>query len=1158
MYSLTKCPDEDTLRRHLLGRIRGEAARQLDAHFESCSTCLATAEKIELSDDWLDRVARAGELKVAQDDEVSCVIQQVRDSCIRAETMAGNQTMIDDGTGHIPVPSLFIGSDSEDVLAEYVGVLNIGHDASQPPLLGDYRVFEVIGRGGMGVVFRAEDVRLRRPVALKLMRPQLAVVRSERQRFMREARAAAAVRDDNVADVYEVGEFNELPFIAMPLLQGETLQQRLNREGRLPESEVIRIGMEILSGLSAAHAADLVHRDIKPENVWLEEPNGRVKLLDFGLVRPVQTEAEITHDGAILGTPRYMAPEQASTMPVDQRCDLFSVGSVLYRAVTGKSPFSGTSSMECMAAVMSEKEPAAHRVFPVSRQLSAILTRLLQKNPEDRFQTAEEVHAALSDAESRAKKRTSFRSLAAGVGVTAALLILLGVIIIRVTNPDGSITEYTIPDGSGVQVDLTKSESAGVVEVKTADGKTVEVKPEMNPSTAPTSEAGIAADLMKRGSTVTVRDFAGTVSTLSGADELPLNLKVLNVMFRDQTVSARDVAVLANLRTLEGLEFERSKVQTDAWAALSALKTVQHISIRTDELPIRDLQALKTIPGLVHLQLLNDRYVAGTLAALAEFPQLSILTVGGRADDRDLAGLEKLNSVWMLNLTGGGELTNDLFRHIALMKGLKRLNLAASTTLSGDCLSVLKNPDLEALSVGFPVSDDELLSLSGRSSLQSLELYHSRFSPKALAALLGKLPNLRRLDLRSAATSAAHFAALSTSKSLKALSISILPLSNETADELKKLTILEELQLHPDCVHDAVLPDIHAALPKCDVHPQLPDTETTVADWLMNIGAPFEVDGPDGKRFDGNQKLPEDFRIHSADLSGDLAIGPQDLKYLRGTRALKRLKLSPKVLSPLSLSYLASLTSLEGIELSGGEFDSDLMPDVAKLPQLNHLSFLNSATGRAGIEALAETPKLHVILFRGDLITDSMCAGLPKLPHLKEVSIIETGNVTNEAFRYIRLTHSLRTVYVRDVPRITGTAIQQLKGHAQLERLGFQLTSVSDDAFVDALQLPALDWLALERTAVTADGIAKLRGVPRLSRILLGGEEAARGVSVGVRSLSQVKQLFFTNASLNEDLVESLRPLQHLSTIDFGGGNISPQQLSELKRALPDCELKVH
>ena len=262
--------------------------------------------------------------------------------------------------------------------------------------LGPYRVLAVLGRGGMGVVFRAEDPGLQRLVALKAMLPGLAASGSAKERFLREARAAAAVHDDHVVTIHQVGEDRGAPFLAMEFLQGEPLDARLVRDPRLPVAEVARIGREACLGLAAAHERGLIHRDIKPANLWLERKRGRVKILDFGLARAAADTTGLTQQGAILGTPAYMAPEQARAVAVDQRADLFSLGCVLYRLAAGELPFKGSDTISILAALaLDTPKPLRELNADVPPALADLVMRLLEKDPADRPESAEAVARAL-------------------------------------------------------------------------------------------------------------------------------------------------------------------------------------------------------------------------------------------------------------------------------------------------------------------------------------------------------------------------------------------------------------------------------------------------------------------------------------------------------------------------------------------------------------------------------------------------------------------------------------------------------------------------------------------------------------------------------------------------------------------------------------------
>lgn len=350
--------------------------------------------------------------------------------------------------------------------------------SSKPGSLGrlsHYEILEVVGRGAFGTVLRAFDERLQRVVAIKVLALELAATSPARKRFMREARASAAIRHENVVSVYAVEE-KPLPYLVMEYIPGRTLQQRLKERGPLDVSTVLRLGRQIAEGLAAAHAQELIHRDIKPGNILLETSvQDRVKITDFGLARAAD-DASLTQSGMIAGTPMYMAPEQALGHKLDQRADLFSFGSLLYQMISGRPPFRANSTLSVMKRVAEDTPRPIREIIPETPQwLCDIITKLHAKNPDDRYQTAREIANVLANCESQLETHSVvndfssiqkpkklhaglWRWLAAGAIALPLFTVGFFVLTTRPTSPvasENSLERATLDPN---KLDLTKRE----------------------------------------------------------------------------------------------------------------------------------------------------------------------------------------------------------------------------------------------------------------------------------------------------------------------------------------------------------------------------------------------------------------------------------------------------------------------------------------------------------------------------------------------------------------------------------------------------------------------------------------------------------------------------------------------------------------------------
>ncbi len=305
--------------------------------------------------------------------------------------------------------------------------------------ISHYRILEKLGEGGMGTVYKAEDLKLKRTVALKFLPRELTGEPEAKARFVREAQAAATLSHPNICTIYEIDEYEGQFFIAMECCTGETLKDKMAR-GPLKLEEALDLAGQIAAGLGKSHEREIVHRDIKPANCFITS-EGQVKILDFGLAK-LTGQTRVTRTGTTLGTAAYMSPEQAQGKATDHRSDIWSLGVVLYEMLTGRLPFPGENAPALMYAIVNEKQPPLTTLnTDIPLEVEQLVDRALAKTPEKRYQNAAEVRAALSDLQASLDllpKRSQLhlkllrrrRTIAASM-VASALVVALAILSIR-------------------------------------------------------------------------------------------------------------------------------------------------------------------------------------------------------------------------------------------------------------------------------------------------------------------------------------------------------------------------------------------------------------------------------------------------------------------------------------------------------------------------------------------------------------------------------------------------------------------------------------------------------------------------------------------------------------------------------------------------------
>lgn len=711
--------------------------------------------------------------------------------------------------------------------------------------MGQYRVLRVLGQGGMGIVFAAEDSLLRRPVALKVLRPAIANP-TTKKRFLREARAAAAVNHDNVVTIHQVGEDRGLPFLAMQILEGETLESRLRREGQLPLHEVFRVGREIAQGLEAAHERDLLHRDVKPSNIWLEAGSGRVKLLDFGLAKFRAEEEPLTEVGVIAGTPGYVSPEQVRGEELGVASDLYSLGCVLYQMGTGQTPWAGRAPM--LLATSEQQRPGApHEVNPaVPVDLSKLVVQLMSKDAGSRPQSARAVESALRGMEAevgktvvaakasgsrRPRRRGWWPASVAALLVVAGLTMALGVVL-RYTTPNGVVV---------IEVNQAGAEVTVADKVVTIDSPTEKERIELRPGKyeMQVRKGGFTTETrqfeLKSGKTVNVSVRLESIATTKDVDRRAAQWVLgLGGSVKVRVPPEEELLEVKRLEKLPRAAFQLYEVQlgfnekvTNDLSSLKGLKHLEILWVCHTQMGDEGLEQLKDLSSLRFLQLNTTRVTDEGLKHLQWMNNLQGLHLNKtRVTDSGLKHLQWLRNLQRFDL--GHTLVSDLGMGSLLgMTQLEYLNLGDTRVTAHGLSKLSELGQITELFVGSPwitdhaapvikrfkrlqvllvanstISPEGLTHLTALKDLRSLYLVNQQVDASALRGLR-ELPNLEALSLCGARLTDLEMKVLARMRSLKWVDLAGTGVTNNGLAYLAELPSLAVLNLNDTMVTDA-------------------------------------------------------------------------------------------------------------------------------------------------------------------------------------------------------------------------------------------------------------------------------------------------------------------------------------------------------------------
>jgi serine/threonine protein kinase len=811
------CPPASELAELLQGKIVEPDLSKYSSHLEDCSACQETARTLTPYDTLVESLR--GEATAA--DQIARDVPRLLIERLKQIPSSDSRIGLDVfGQEHAAEPP----SNKQGFLAPALEDDELGR-------LGHYRVLKVLGHGGMGAVFLAEDPKLGRHVALKAMLPRIAANPTAKDRFLREARAAARLKNDHVVTIYHVDEANGVPFVAMELLEGHSLDHFLRAKQPLETAQVLHIARDIAKGLAAAHEKGLVHRDIKPGNLWLEgalDSGFRIKILDFGLALAARDNSHITQSGDIVGTPAFMAPEQArGDKAVDARADLFSLGCVLYQLCTGDTPFKAETAVGTLMAVVMN-DPVApdklNRLVPV--ELSQLIMQLMEKNPERRPQSAKEVIDRLIEIErSLAGSGAAFTTSALatrGTGANStvhsyqamasskpsrkrgASLALVGLSFAALALFAGTILFWQLPDGRVVRIEtddpsMKLAFNKGELKVVGAYKEPITLKP-----------GKVDLKIVKPGDNGDDFEFETDKLVVHKRDKIVLKIEMVDG--RVQIVQAGKGVLDSKLLPV--------KSDPDRAAAEWVLSIGGRIQLNGVDPWFEDATNLPQGQFRVS-QIALAHNSAVTDAGLSHCKGLKELTYLNLDDtqvsDAGLAHFKELTALVTLNLWGT-KVTDAGLVHIQHLPALRELGLGGRTQVTtGGVLRLKSLKNLTHLYLdGSKVTDAVLPHLKDFEHLTVLDLGATMVTDNGLSYVTS-VKGLTTLSLHTTATTDATLERL---KSVPAMTILNVDRTKVTDVGLRHLHALKELQLlyiRDTQVTRAALKEFHSAVPSCRI-----------------------------------------------------------------------------------------------------------------------------------------------------------------------------------------------------------------------------------------------------------------------------------------------------------------------------------------------------
>ncbi len=1032
--------------------------------------------------------------------------------------------------------------------------------------LGPYRIVKQLGQGGMGAVYLAFDTRLGRKLALKVMLPRFAADASAKERFLREARAAAQISHDNVVTVYEADERDGIPFIAMQFLQGYPLDQYLRKKGNPSISQILRIARETALGLAAAHHMGCVHRDIKPANLWLEAPNGRVKILDFGLARPVDTEAELTKSGAVVGTPAYMSPEQGRGLKVDHRTDLFSLGIVLYRLSTGKLPFNGPTTMAVLMALgMEEPSPVRELNQEVPDALAALIHQLLAKNPYDRPQTADEVAKRVG-----AIAEELATPLAQAVELASQPQVIY--VPIEITAQPQSSPFSDLDVTAAEQPSLVVTDAAPKPVRKNAGGKGVWIaagfaallasavlagafifknKPE--PKLEVSDDPILPPKPLVKPSSDPDRKAAEYVLSIGGSVEVNGEERQITAM----------VDLPKDRFSLTGVDLSRYKNVSDIGLAnfKDCCKNLIHLDLNFTLLTDAGLANFKDCKNLTVLRLRSQLTDVG-LANFKDCKNLTVLCLLGPVTDAGLSYFKDCNALWYL-LLYSEQLTDVGLAYFKNANNLTDLRLGGKQ-LTDVGLAYFKDKNLRYLDVqGTSVTDAGLEYFKDCKYLSCLQV-GVKTTDTGLAHFKD-CKNLATIDLRNAKITDFGLANFNDCNKLLNLLLDNTQVTDVGLENFKDCKALSSLSLEHTQVTDTGLAYFKDCKDLSDIN--LRDTP------LTNVGL---------------VNFKESVSLTSLRLGNNMQLTDAGLANLKDCKSLTYLDVRKTKVSPKVIEQFSKAQPQCKIEYDGGIIEPTDVIDHDRKAAEYVLSIGGrvkvSGEGRE-IKAVADLPKDHfrytltdVELLNNKLMTDAGLTNLKDCKNLRSINLcnscvtdagltnfkdcknltdlrLDGTHVTNVGLENFKNCKNLSFLDLAHTPLITDAGLENFKDCKNLLHLHLGETQVTDVGLANFKDCKNLITLGLSIKAVTDVGLTYFKDCKNLTSLHLRYSQVSNAGLANFKDCKNLWEVYLFDTQVSDAGLANFKDCKNLAYLDVRKTKVSPKFIEEFSKAHPQCKI---